>query len=483
MSGPRLIAAAAALVACLLLSAPAHAAKARPAVVGGTPIAITAAPWQVYVYAEHLRAGCGGSVLDARRVLTAAHCVMQGTTPIPPASITVLAGVSDFKTWTPGEPAPSGAQTVKASALRSHPQYTPAPFVADDVAVVTLASALDLSTPRTKAIGLAPVGPPPAAGSALVATGYGTQAPAGQPDGKLYSVTLGAVADSDCLRTIVANQTAGVQCATGATGATCYGDSGGPLTLNGALFGVTSATGGATPCAAGAPGIYADLTAPEIRAFVDGSDAPPIAPRLASDATISTLTTPVVGSPITCNPGGWSGEPLIGFAFVDDATGAGLAAGQVFAPGAPHVGKPVSCVVSASNAGGTSSTRTGAAPAIQPDAVRPEGVVRSARCRKRRCVVRFQAADPNSLGTLQLRVTAERRVRGWCRKGKGRDRRRVRCTKVRAKRFAVRHREGVNYVATARKVRRGRATIRLRVRDAAGNRAKGRYLARKVRVR
>ena len=65
-------------------------------------------------------------------------------------------------------------------------------------------------------------------------------------------------------------------------------------------------------------------------------------------------------------------------------------------------------------------------------------------------------------------MTAERRVRGRCGKG----RKRHACTKTRAKRFKVRHRSGTKYRATASKLRRGRTKIRVRVVDAAGNRRK-----------
>jgi hypothetical protein len=105
------------------------------------------------------------------------------------------------------------------------------------------------------------------------------------------------------------------------------------------------------------------------------------------------------------------------------------------------------------------------------------------RCRKRRCTVRFQAADSNSLGALAVRLTATKRVRGWCRKGKGRKRHRVRCTKRRTKAFAVRHLGGIDWRGTARRVPRGKVTLRLQVKDAVGNRAGGRYLKRRVRVR
>jgi hypothetical protein len=475
--------AAAVVVACLMASAPAAAQKARASVVGGTQVSITTVPWQVYVLTSNT--ACGGSVLDAKRVLTAAHCIADGTKLKPTGDVTVLAGASDYTTWTPGETPPSGTQVVKAASLRAHPYYVPEPYVADDVGVITLASALDLSTPRTKAIALAPAGSGPQPGAPVQASGYGKQRVDQDPNGKLYAADLAAMADADCLTSMTPNQSAGVMCANGATAATCSGDSGGPLTAGGVLVGVTSATSGQQMCTAPWPGLYADVTTPEIRAFIDGSDAPPRAPRLGDQAGLVTLKPPLVGSPMNCASGAWSDATAITYLFMDDASGRALQGGPsaTFMPSAAHLGMPISCVVQAANAGGVSVARTPAEAGIQPDDVAPQAVLRSARCRKRRCTVRFQAADSNSLGALRIRVTAERRVRGWCRKGKGRKRHRVRCTKHRAKRFKVAHKGGVNWIATARRVPRGKATVRLRVKDAAGNRATGKYLKRRVRVR
>lgn len=473
------------VLACLLLAGSAGAQGVQPTIVNGTPTAITSVPWQVYVYGEQRRAGCGGSVLSARVVLTAAHCVASGTTPLPTTEFTVVAGLSDFTTWTPGQAPPAGVQAVGVSQLRIHPAYVPEPFIADDVAVLTLAQPLNLSTPRTRAIALAPVGAGPAPGAPVLASGYGVQAPGGQPNGQLYSTTLAVVSDIDCLTSITPNMSAGVFCAVGPTSATCYGDSGGPLVAGGVLVGVVSATNGEAPCAPARPAVFADVTAPEIRAFIDGSDTPPIAPRLTGHTGVSALNPPVAGSPMTCVPGTWSDAASVTFTFLDAGSGALLQpnAGAAFTPLPAQVGASFACVSHAANAGGVSSARSGATPALQPDAIAPQAVLRSARCRKRRCTVRFQAADSNSLGPLAVRLTASKRVRGWCQKGKGRKRHRVRCTKRRTKVFAVRHLSGVDWRGTSRRVPRGKVTIRLQVKDAVGNRAGGRFLERRVRVR
>jgi trypsin len=467
--------------ACLLPAVPAQAQEARSAIVGGTQIPITSAPWQVFVYSASKNSGCGGSLLDARRVLTAAHCVADGTVARPPGDFTVLAGASEFTTWVRTGTPPAGAQEATVSGVRKHPYYEPEPYIADDVAVLTLARPLTLST-RVRPIALA--GGAPAPGAELRATGYGAQQAGQPPNGRLYAGNLSAQSDMACLTTITPNTTAGAMCANGPTGvATCFGDSGGPLTAGNVLVGVTSATSGANACSGAWPGVYADVTAPEIRAFIDGSDAPPRAPRLSGGLGLSTVNPPVVGSPMTCAPGTWTDVATVSYTFLNQTSGQALQSGPTptFTPTAAHLGAPIACVVQTANGGGVSTAGTQPAPAISRDIVPPQGLLRSARCRRRRCKIRFQAADSNSLGALKIRVAAERRVRGRCRKGKGRKR--VRCMKRRSKRFSVRHRSGVNWVATAKRVPRGRATVRLRVTDAAGNRARGPRLTRRIRVR
>ena len=127
--------------------------------MGGTRIAVTSVPWQVYV-AVGSNLACGGSVLDARHVLTAAHCVVpEGqATPRPASDFTVWAGYDNLTAAT----APAGSQQVGVTALRVHPYYEER-SKADDVAVLTLGSALSFG-PRVQPIALAPVGGAPAPG-------------------------------------------------------------------------------------------------------------------------------------------------------------------------------------------------------------------------------------------------------------------------------------------------------------------------------
>jgi hypothetical protein len=454
-----------------------EAAPRTPFVVGGTAIPIENVPWQVFLrIGDDL--GCGGSVLDATHVLTAAHCVVAPGQPAPrPVSaFTVMAGFSDTTTWGGGTP-PAGTQVSGVTNVRVHPFYDEATKT-DDVAVLTLAKALSLTGPRVKAIALAPVGGGPAPGAPLGFSGYGAQVEGRPPDGKLYGATLTAVSDDQCRPNIAVNASASVQCVAAANQASCFGDSGGPLTAGGVQVAVASYAP-QSGCARGPSG-FADVTAPEVRAFIDGAAGIPVAPRQTDPALLYSVNPPVHGSPMTCAPGTWSNGPALAYTFVNDATGQALQSGPsaTLVPAAAHRGAPIACIVSASNAGGTSTARTGTTAAVQPDLVPPNSALTSVRCRKRRCTVRLGAADRNSQGALKIRVTAERRVRGGC--GKGKQRRR--CTRTRVKRFAVKHLKGTTYRATASRVPRGKAKLRVRVTDAVGNRRRP-DLTRRIRVR
>ncbi len=460
-----------AVLALVAISSPprADAAPRKMSIVGGTQIPIESVPYQVFVRIGG-DLGCGGSVLDPTRVLTAAHCVMEAGQPRPTASLTVMAG---FDRVAPRRG--NDTQVSDVTSVRVHPLYDEATKT-DDVAVLTLEDALDLSGPRVKAIALAPVGAGPAPGALLGFSGYGTQVEGRSPDGWLYGATLTAISDDHCRPNIAVNASASVQCVAAAAQAACFGDSGGPLTAGGLQVAIASYAPQAG-CTRGPSG-FADVTAPEVRAFIDGAATIPVAPRQGDPSLLYSVIPPVQGSPIRCAPGTWTNAPTLAYTFVDDATGAALQAGPSarFVPAAAHRGATVACVVSASNAGGTTTARTGTTAAVQPDVVPPTSALLSVSCRKRRCKVRLGAADPNSQGALRVRVTAERRVRGRC----GAKRRR--CLKTRARPFAVKRVKKTTYRATASRLARGRTMIRVRVTDAAGNRRRP-DMKRRVRVR
>jgi hypothetical protein len=124
------------------------------------------------------------------------------------------------------------------------------------------------------------------------------------------------------------------------------------------------------PCRDGALGGFANVTAPEIQDFIEGSEDPPQAPRGGGVAIRGVLT---VGQSLTCEPGNWSNGPTFTYTFINSADEQVLQQGasSTYPLSAADVGRTILCQVQATNAGGTGIARTTALPAIAPAPVTP----------------------------------------------------------------------------------------------------------------
>ena len=239
-------------LAALALPAPAFA------VVGGAAVHSGAYPFVVAV-GNTDGTYCGGTLIAANVVLTAAHCITGKPTALQ--HLRVLVGSprlrSDLAT-------PDGVLVLGVSAVYVHPKFSEA-TMRYDAALLTL----DHSIPGVRTIALADASPH--AGSTVSAAGWGaTTEDGGAMPMHLRSVVLKVGTSSSCKR---GNATAGeyfspsMLCASNPGRDTCSGDSGGPLisTHNGhaVLIGITSFGEG---CAdANHPGVYTRASA--IRAW------------------------------------------------------------------------------------------------------------------------------------------------------------------------------------------------------------------------
>ncbi|HMH47196.1 MAG TPA: serine protease [Solirubrobacteraceae bacterium] len=468
------ILAIAALSACALCLVVASAGAASqqgralvPYIVGGQESSISQFPWQAFVLldneAEGKTGSCGGSILDATHILTAAHCVDHEatTSPFPPSDLTVVAGASEVVLG--GAISPSSAQQRKVRSLRTHPYYAVTPEVKDDVAVLELATPLELSAARnTAAITLVTAGATPAAGTPLSVSGYGKQqgGEGSKPNGKLYSATLNAVG-SDACRAFVGLQSAVLLCAQSPDSTPCQGDSGGPLTEGSPAVQVGVVDYGAKECPVAQPSVFANLAAPEVRVFVEGSEAPPVAARPTSLPVMKTFGTPPVDfSPLTCEPGAWSGSPSLTYAFQVDNSAAQLLQGgaaNAFVPPASVIGLPVVCIVQASNSGGVSTVRTGTTPPIALDTVPPLAVITALKCHRQACTLSIAASDPHAVA-LTLRSSAAYAVTTRCprrRRGRKPTRRAV-CHKTLGVRLPIKALSATTFQASASRLPYGR---------------------------
>jgi hypothetical protein len=339
---------------------------ARTAIVGGNQISIEQAPWQVWVLGvlvqQHELLLCGGSIVDATHIVTAAHCLFNPLTEerLPAEDFLVVAGISNFEAEHEEQ-----AQARLVESLRVHPYYNPSAGAGapDDVAVMSLSGGLALSSAPGSAvssIGLVGASATPVGGAQFNLTGFGLENPNAEfPDGTLnsigmttgYSRRCGGEADAVWL------------CASASTGSACFGDSGSGLTTTGAtpaLAGVMDTVYGTRQelCRASSTNGFVNLAAPEIRDFIEGNPSPPQAPRGGS--AIEIRGVPKAGNTLSCSAGGWSGESTITYLFIDSSSGQVLQSGpsSTYALTASDVGRAILCEVQATNAGGTGVVRT-----------------------------------------------------------------------------------------------------------------------------
>ncbi len=291
---------------------------ANASVVDGAAASITEFPFQVALYNPHAGSPakgffCGGVILDATHVATAAHCLFsERGQHTPPAEIEVLAGSTYL------EPTDPGSVRDPVVAATADPAYNPA---ASDYDVGVLQLARPLWSGSTPALdGDSPIAPltldtaqaeartaaaQSAAASAtqaattpaqVLVSGWGDLNP--QPGGspsyplRLHKTRVPLVATALCEEAYAAIEqpiTPRMMCAGGEPGEgqghadSCYGDSGGPLVAPGVagapspagdvLLGLVDFGNGCGQ--AGYPGVYVRVADPAVARFLGA--APPAA--------------------------------------------------------------------------------------------------------------------------------------------------------------------------------------------------------------
>ncbi len=235
-------------------------------VVGGAPADPGEWPWQVALIggsASDLYNGqfCGGSLISAQWVLTAAHCVVDNNgVQIAPAAVDIVAGIYNLSS------PEAGYQRRDITQIIVHPNYNYIAFN-NDIALLRLASPVSLGgggTTRTAAIPLASTALGDLTGTGAWVTGWGNTESIPAFPSQLYEVTVPIISNGQCSTSYGGAITPGMLCAGLPEGGkdSCQGDSGGPLAvyLNGQwqLAGVVSwGTGCADP---GYYGVYARVS-------------------------------------------------------------------------------------------------------------------------------------------------------------------------------------------------------------------------------
>tara|TARA_Y100000296_G_C5128966_1_gene234436 strand:+ start:94 stop:993 length:900 start_codon:yes stop_codon:yes gene_type:complete len=111
-----------------------------PKVVNGENVQISEVPWQVALLirrGDTLRQFCGGSFLNDRYVLTAAHCLQRGDSVMPSSQVYIGFGKTDKSNFTL-----DSKNVVSASGLKVHGGYTNAVF-GNDIAVIALSKSVN----------------------------------------------------------------------------------------------------------------------------------------------------------------------------------------------------------------------------------------------------------------------------------------------------------------------------------------------------
>ncbi|XP_043208111.1 trypsin-1-like [Amphibalanus amphitrite] len=223
-------------------------------VVGGADATAGQFPWQAgLVSTGSTRSWCGGSVINNRYVLTAAHCTENSS----PSQIQVMLG--DLRIGT----SDSGEQRFSVQQIIQHPQYTSASGSGWDFSLLKLDREISFSNT------ISPVCLPTAgqtyADVTAIASGYGRVGATEPQATHLQHVTVPVWSQSRCQGTWGSTIKSSMICAGGypeGGRSVCMGDSGGPLVTEVSgrfrLIGVVSF---GRPCAvANWPDVYGRVT-------------------------------------------------------------------------------------------------------------------------------------------------------------------------------------------------------------------------------
>jgi secreted trypsin-like serine protease len=230
-----------------------------PNIVGGTAATIDQYPWQAAIMSSDQNSQyCGGALVHAQWVLTAAHCFVDdqnGDAITPVDQIGVALGRTD---WTLND-----GQFILIEQLILHPDYLGSGKASGDVALLKLAQPATLG-PNVAVIPMATAADAAQTATGITAwvSGWGNTTFNGTGSNTLLAVDVPILDNQACIDAgfgVIASHL----CAGGVENKdSCQGDSGGPLVVpnaqnNGSILAGVVSYGPDNGCGlAGIPGVY-----------------------------------------------------------------------------------------------------------------------------------------------------------------------------------------------------------------------------------
>ncbi|CAF1541502.1 unnamed protein product, partial [Adineta steineri] len=167
-------------------------------IVGGEEAYVDTWDWTVFLHVGNQ--SCGGSIISASWILTAAHCVAG----LNANQITVYAGSN--KKW-------AASQNKSVSTIVAHPGYVRKPtYIVNDIALIRLSTPLNLTDPHVSVICVPSInssvlssGEWLPSNTTVVAVGWGRLTEAGQTSSTLQQVTIKTIDRQSLLCSYVSN--------------------------------------------------------------------------------------------------------------------------------------------------------------------------------------------------------------------------------------------------------------------------------------
>lgn len=207
-----------------------------PQIVGGKETVPYSRPYQVALLFNG-RQGCGGTLINANWVLTAAHCLDRVST----STVTVQVGAHSMSR--------RDGTNLRVSQIIVHENWLGAQGIRSgwDIALLRLASPAPASIKPAKLASAAIEAQIAGVGKMVTVSGWGLTRNQGSPSDVLREVNLPVLSNASCSSELQFGLPASVICGGGPNGTSaCNGDSGGPFaaSLNGEFYSIGTVSWG-----------------------------------------------------------------------------------------------------------------------------------------------------------------------------------------------------------------------------------------------